>query len=58
MSKSKNNNEYNEMLRRKRKDDKFIPGTIESDFDNYLSVEEEVDEKEAQEKDIEETLEY
>lgn len=27
-------------------DDKFIPGTVESQYDNYLSSEEEVDEKE------------
>lgn len=27
-------------------DDKFIPGTIESQYDNYFSSEEEVDEKE------------
>ena len=32
--------------RQKRKDDKFIPGTIESSYDNYLSSEEEIDEKE------------
>lgn len=37
---------YNDILRQEQKDDKFIAGTIESVYDNYLSVEEEVDEKE------------
>lgn len=37
---------YNDVLRQEQKDDKFIVGTIESGYDNYLSVEEEVDEKE------------
>ena len=30
----------------KNRDDKYIPGTIESQYDNYLSSEEEVDEAE------------
>ena len=37
---------YIEMLRKEEKDDKFIAGTIESEYDNYFSVEEEADEKE------------
>lgn len=30
--------------------DKYISGTVESQYDNYLSSEEEVDEKEAEEE--------
>lgn len=31
---------------KKREDDKYYPGSIESEYDNYLSSEEEVDEYE------------
>lgn len=34
------------MLRQEQQDEKFIAGSIESEYDNYFSVEEEVDEKE------------
>lgn len=34
----------------KREDDKYIAGTIESQYDHYLSSEEEVDEKEEKEQ--------
>lgn len=37
---------YLEMLRQEQQDEKFIAGSIESEYDNYFSVEEEVDEKE------------
>lgn len=38
--------EDKEKSTRKNFDDKFIPGSIESQYDNYLSCEEEADEKE------------
>lgn len=46
---SKKEYEYKDELRRKQKDDKFIAGTIESQYDNYLSVEEAADELEKEE---------
>jgi len=38
---------------KKYKDDKYIPGTIESQYDNYLSTEEEIHAAEESEKEIE-----
>lgn len=40
----------------KRTEDKYIPTTIEAEYDHYLSTEEEVDEKE-NEKNIDDDLE-
>lgn len=53
MSSKEYDYENKDTLRQKQKNDKFIAGTIESGYDNYLSVEEEVDENEEKEKDIE-----